>query len=179
MKVTGVMLGFLLAAACIQGASARGGEAGPTVAPAIAVPDGYSVKVKFNASGVQIYKCQASPTVATDFVWTLVAPEATLSDKKGKAAGHHYAGPTWEANDGSKLTGKVAAKLAAPDGVSIPWLLLSATVAQAGETFGHVAFVQRLNTNGGAAPATGCASDTANTEVRVPYTADYYFFSQD
>jgi hypothetical protein len=74
----------------------------------------------------------------------------------------------------------VVAKPAAPDGVSIPWLLLSAAFAQRGQTFERVAFVQRLNTNGGAAPpATECTREAANTEVRVPYTADYDFYTLD
>jgi len=38
-------------------------------------------------------------------------------------------------------------------------------------------FVQRLNTNGGSAPADGCsvAADVGK-QTLVPYTADYYFF---
>jgi hypothetical protein len=147
------------------------------VPSAIAVPDGHRLKVKFSASGVQIYRCQPSAAAASDFVWTFVAPEATLFDKAGKAAGRHYAGPSWESDDGGRIVGKLAAKAAAPDGVSIPWLLLAATVAQSGETFGRIDFVQRLNTSGGAAPVSGCAGASAGAESRVPYTADYYFYS--
>jgi len=141
------------------------------------VPAGHEVGVKFSASGVQIYRCQPSTQAGSDFVWTFVAPEATLSSKDGKVAGRHYAGPTWEANDGSKVVGKLVAKAAAPDAVSIPWLLLSATIEQRGEAFKRIAFVQRVNTSGGGAPGTGCTADTANAEVRVPYTADYYFYA--
>jgi hypothetical protein len=158
-------------------AHARDSEPLPTVPPALAVPAGNEVEVKFAASGVQIYRCLPSAQVATEFVWTFVAPEATLFDRVGKVAGRHYAGPTWEANDGSKIVGKVAAKAPSPDGTSIPWLLLTATVVQAGEIFEHIGFVQRLHTSGGSAPASGCSSDAANTEVRVPYTSDYYFYS--
>jgi hypothetical protein len=158
---------------------AREGDDLPAVPASIAVPGGYEVAVRFSASGVQIYRCQPSATDATALAWKFVAPEATLFDYEGHIAGHHYAGPTWEANDGSKILGTVVAKAPAPDGMSIPWLLLSASVVTPGRTLGHAAFVQRLHTVGGAAPATGCGSDTANTEIRVPYTADYYFHSLD
>ncbi len=177
----------LIAAGFGQSAWARSGEPMPQVPAQLAAPGSHRAEAKFNASGVQIYRCAPEPKVVSDYgstfeppdhyVWTLVAPEALLLDESGKVAGHHYAGPTWEANDGSKIVGKVVAKAAAPDEASIPWVLLSATVVQRGDGFGKVAFVQRLHTNGGSAPATGCSRDAANAEVRVPYTADYYFYS--
>jgi hypothetical protein len=38
-------------------------------------------------------------------------------------------------------------------------------------------FIQRLNTTGGSAPATGCsASADVGTQALMPYSADYYFF---
>jgi hypothetical protein len=41
-------------------------------------------------------------------------------------------------------------------------------------------FVQRLNTNGGAAPANGCSTSTdVGNQALVPYTADYYLFRKD
>ena len=40
-----------------------------------------------------------------------------------------------------------------------------------------VSYVQRLNTAGGKAPATGCDATTVGTETRAGYTADYYFFT--
>ena len=160
---------------------------GPQVPAQLAVPGAHDAGMKLNASGVQIYRCAPEPKVVSDYgstfetpdhyVWTLVAPEATLTDGSGKVKGRHYAGPTWEASDGSKVLGKIVAKAAAPDGVSIPWLLMSTTVQQLGGGFGKVAFVQRLNTNGGSAPASGCSRDAANAEVRVPYSAEYYFYS--
>jgi hypothetical protein len=165
----------------LHGALARGpsgsDDAAPNVPAALAVPTAFEVAAAFSATGVQIYRCQASATVAGEFAWTFVAPEATLFDRSGKVAGHHYAGPTWEANDGSKVVGSVAARAPSPDGVSIAWLLLTATVVTPGETFEHVAYVQRLNTKGGAAPASGCAADSTNVEIRIPYSAEYYFYA--
>jgi hypothetical protein len=38
-------------------------------------------------------------------------------------------------------------------------------------------FIQRLNTTGGAIPATGCAvSGNIGAREFVPYTADYFFY---
>jgi hypothetical protein len=47
----------------------------------------------------------------------------------------------------------------------------------------HVAFskvtsVQRVNTVGGTAPKTGCTPSAAGTSVRIPYSADYYFWTE-
>jgi len=71
-----------------------------------------------------------------------------------------------------------------PHAGSIPCLLLQSIGSQAGPTGGTLlsktTFVQRLNTNGGAAPATGCStSEDVGNQVLVPYTADYYFFHQN
>jgi hypothetical protein len=40
----------------------------------------------------------------------------------------------------------------------------------------RVTKIQRLNTKGGKAPASGCDSIHAGQEVRVPYSADYLFY---
>ena len=40
-----------------------------------------------------------------------------------------------------------------------------------------VTSIQRLNTKGGKAPATGCDAAHVAQEVRVPYTANYLFFA--
>jgi len=178
-SVRGIICPLLIAMACSQCALALGDEGSPPVPPAIAVPGGYKVEAVLRASGVQIYRCQPTAQPATDYVWAFVAPEATLFNRDGTVAGHHYAGPTWEANDGSKAVGTLVAKAAAPDANSIPSLLLSAAVVQRGATFEKVAFVQRLHTHGGVAPATGCTNETANSETRVPYTADYYFYAAE
>ena len=37
-------------------------------------------------------------------------------------------------------------------------------------------YVQRLNTAGGKAPASGCDATTAGTDTRSAYSADYYFY---
>jgi hypothetical protein len=58
------------------------------------------------ARGNQIYSCKGD---GGQFTWVLKAPEAQLTDKSGQPFGKHFAGPSWEANDGSRVTGKAVA----------------------------------------------------------------------
>lgn len=143
----------------------------------IDVPEGQILKQRFDAQGVQIYECVAS-TNGT-FSWAFKAPEAGLYGTDGKVAAIHYAGPTWESvGDGSKIQGQRVASSPSEARDAIPYLLLSAKVITSGEMFGDITFVQRLNTNGGAAPASDCNAHTTVRQVSVPYTARYDFFKK-
>ncbi len=119
------------------------------------------------ASGVQIYTCTAGGT------WLFTAPDARLYMDNGNDVGHHYAGPTWEYQDGSTVVGaKVAA--ASVDPASIPWLLLTAKSHNAIDgRMSDITTIQRLETNGGLAPAGAC---TPGATASVPYTATYFFY---
>lgn len=139
-------------------------------------PDGQVLALAARATGVQIYECKAVKDNPAQFSWTLKAPEADLKDLSGKAVGKHYAGPTWEASDGSKVMGEVVAKHDAPDVTSIPWLLLRAKSTSGSGIFSAIASVQRLKTSGGSAPASGCDSSQSGKESRVPYSAEYRFY---
>ena len=123
-------------------------------------------------------KCaNTSKTDPTKFEWVFKAPEADLFDGDGKKIGKHYAGPTWESNDGSKVIGEVVAKNNGPDADAIPWLLLSAKSASGKGVFGRILSIQRLSTVGGKAPAQGCDRAQSGKEARVPYKARYTFFA--
>ena len=127
------------------------------------------------AKGVQIYECRASKAGA--YEWAFIAPEAELFDTTGKPIGRHYAGPHWEASDGSKIAGAVKARADAPAPGAIPWLLLGTKSVGANGAFSNVTSIQRVNTTGGIAPKVGCSEQNAGTPARIPYTADYYFFT--
>ena len=134
------------------------------------------VLLKAQASGVQIYTCKAKAPegkAAPTYGWVLKAPEADLVGSDGGKIGRHYAGPTWEAADGSKTVGSLLASASAPG--SIPWLLLAASTSGRGQ-FSKVTYVERVFTAGGAAPKSGADVAHAGTEVRVPYTATYIFY---
>lgn len=129
-----------------------------------------------HAVGVQIYRCRANKDDAARLEWQLKQPEADLFDKAATKIGKHYAGPTWEANDGSKVTGEVVARADSPDPNAVAWLLLSAKSTSGNGVFSDVRFIQRLHTAGGNAPAEGCNQANTDREVRVSYSADYWFY---
>jgi hypothetical protein len=137
-------------------------------------PAGDQLLLQVHAKGDQVYICKEG---ATEFSWGLKAPDAQLFDKDGKPFGKHFAGPSWEASDGSRVTGKAVANVPSPDADSIPWLLVNVVSHEGTGVLSRTTSIQRLNTKGGKAPASGCDSVRAGQEVRVPYSADYLFYA--
>ena len=148
----------------------------PEVPEALKVPATQVLSLETQAAGVQIYECKASKDDPTRFEWAFKAPEAELFDSAGKKIGRHYAGPTWESNDGSKVVGEVRARDNGPDPKAIPWLLLSAKSTSGSGVFSKTQSIQRLQTTGGIAPAEGCTQAQVGKEARVTYKAKYYFY---
>ena len=142
-------------------------------APSLAVPSGNRLAFTLDAEGVQIYQCLAS---GAGLAWTFQAPEATLLNPGGQTAGHHFAGPTWQTNDGSSVVGARVAG-ATVDPSAIPWLLLSAVSHDGSGRMAKVSFIQRFDTVGGLAPTTGC--DAAGTVARIDYRATYLFYEPE
>ena len=149
----------------------------PVVPENLKVPATQVLSLETHATGVQIYECSASKTDPARFEWVFKAPEADLLDSGGKKIGKHYAGPTWESNDGSKVIGEVKARDNGPDATAIPWLLLSAKATFGKGVFSGTLSIQRLFTVGGKAPAEGCDQTRSGKEARIPYKARYYFFA--
>jgi Protein of unknown function (DUF3455) len=139
---------------------------------ALRAPAGNALAFGLQADGVQIYDCSETHGV---FAWTFRAPEAKLVGPAGEPAGKHYAGPTWEATDGSKVVG-VKVDGATPDPAAIPWLLLRAASHAGSGRMGDVTFVQRLQTSGGNAPPLACDAAHQGSVARVPYQAAYCFY---
>ena len=132
----------------------------------IDAPPGARLLLEAKAAGVQVYAC-------TDSHWVLKAPDAKLLDAQGQVIGTHFAGPTWRLNDGSEVKGKPIASQPAPDGKSVPWLLVGAVPGSGSGQFASVAFIRRTETNGGAAPKEACTAG----ELPVSYTAKYSFYT--
>lgn len=139
-------------------------------------PAGSVLLFALGARGVQIYVCEADPDDATAFVWTFTAPEAELLNARGEVVGSHFAGPTWQGQDGSAVVGAVLERADAPDAGAIPWLLLEAKDHAGGGAFSTITHIQRIDTVGGAAPTDGCDEAHAGEEVRAPYEASYAYF---
>ena len=125
--------------------------------------------------GVQIYECKIVDGKPT--AWAFVAPEADLSNESGARVGKHYAGPNWELTDGSKIVGTVKERANSATPGDIPWLLLSAKSTSSAGKLEKVSSLQRANTVGGAAPATGCTAADIGKQARVYYKADYVYFA--
>ena len=140
---------------------------------------GESLAMVVGAKGVQIYECRAKKDVGAGYEWAFVAPDAELLDAGGRTIGLHGAGPFWQAADGSKVVGKVKARADAPVAGTIPWLLLATEPAGPKGAFSTVTSIQRVNTTGGAAPATPCTQETSGQTARIQYTADYRLFSMN
>lgn len=153
-----------------------GGAREPPVPEALRPASKATLILKAHAVGVQIYLCQVNQDDRSRFDWVFKSPEAQLFDKAGKPIIRHYAGPSWEALDGSKVVGEIVSKDNGPDPTAIPWLLLRATSTSGNGRLSRTQAIQRLNTVGGKAPEGGCGAGLVGSEVRVHYTADYAFY---
>jgi hypothetical protein len=149
----------------------------PSVDASLEPPAGAVLERRLHGVGSQIYVCTATRTDdATTYGWTLKAPQANLFDDACQAVGTHFAGPTWEWTvDQSTVKGSKVAGVNSP--TSIPWLLLKAVAHTGTGVFSTITYVQRVDTEGGVAPATGCGADTVDAEQPVAYSATYYFYS--
>jgi hypothetical protein len=147
------------------------GQTQPSTPESLRPPAGEHLRAHAHASGKQIYVCDGSK-------WILSGPDAKLFDEAGQGVGSHFVGPTWQWSDSSQGTGRTIAS-ATPDPDSIPWLLLIATGHSGDGVMRNVVSIQRLQTKGGKAPATGCAASHRGEQARIPYTADYYFYMRE
>lgn len=150
----------------------------PNVPDNLKAPAGELSVLKFMAKGVQIYTCTASTTNTTGYEWVLKAPQAELFNEQGTKVGKHYAGPTWEAADGSKVVGEVKEKADSPDGKGIPWLLLKTKETSGNGSLSKINYIQRVETVAGFSPnSADCNEARKDSEVKVEYSATYYFYS--
>ena len=150
----------------------------PPVPPALQPPAGSSLMARYRAQGAQIYTCKAVPGAATAFAWTFRAPEANLIDDGCAPVGTHFAGPTWKLSaDDSAVVAMKAAEAPAPAPNAIPWLLLAASSTSGQGVMSSVVAVQRVDTVGGIPPASECSAAVVGREMRVPYSATYYFYN--
>jgi len=177
----------------------------PATSTDLTPESGNSAFLLGRAVGTQGYVCLPSGTGASWTV-NAARPEATLFQKffgQDIQIITHFLSPdtdpnapkpvafgnaTWQSSyDSSKVWAKAqhsvpaGSEAACPNAGAIPCLLLVSVGNQEGPTGGKllskVTFVQRLNTNGGSAPADGCSTSTdVGKQTLVPYSADYYFF---
>jgi len=181
MKNTALAAALALAVAgTLAGCAAMGGRPAAIAAradvPAALRPTGQEPFLQVHATGVQIYECAARPDAPDVYGWQFRGPEATLADASGRTVGRHFGGPSWASNDGATIVGQASATAASPDAGSIPWLLLAVKSRTGEGLLAPTTSVQRIDTQGGVAPAAACAAANAKQVARVPYTATYVFW---
>ena len=142
---------------------------------AVRVPAGQTMRMTTTGVGEITYECREKKDTAGAHEWAFVGPVATLYSGDRKAVGKYYAGPTWEANDGSKVTGQQLAVSPASPGNSPMQLVKTEPAIGAGAMTG-VSYIQRLNTKGGVAPAMACDATSKGKRQQVAYEADYVFY---
>jgi hypothetical protein len=178
----------------------------PAVPADLQVPEGNVAFLKGAATGTQNYACTTAGTgfawvlftpeatlfnnadkqTITHFFSPNPDPRDANTDPRVLATGTIRA--AWQARDTSTVWARVF-PLSQPSfdpafvrPNSVAWLLLEAVGVQegprGGDLLAQTTFVQRLNTSGGLAPATGCAqASDVGKKAFVPYTADYFFFT--
>jgi hypothetical protein len=193
-----------LAAACVALLPALPAAAAkpPAVPPELEPPSDAKLIRVDHALGTQNYVCRivlpppdAPPGTPPTFTWAFFGPQATLFSPSQRQTATHYLAanpdesgtqrPVWQDSvDSSAVWGMPVAVYPHPDFVepgAVPWLLLRAVGAQQGPNGGRrlarTAYIQRVHTSGGQAPATGC-SEAAHIGAKalVPYSTDYYFY---
>ena len=188
--------GNATAARGVTGGAGAGGAAWltpPTVPATLAVPNGATLAIHDHAIGQQVYTCTAmssggaggggaraarAAAGTTTYSWVLKQPDAKLYDMERHPGRHARRRAELDVHvDGSIANGTKIAQADSPQ--SAPSLGCSSKrrrpVPRACSA--TITYVQRANTIGGKAPATGCDSTTVNTDKGVDYSADYYFFT--
>ena len=143
---------------------------------AVKVPAGHAVVMETVGVGEITYECKAKAAMAGEFEWVFVGPKAVLNDRSGRPVGTYYGPPaTWQAADGSQITGAQLAVAPASAG-NIPLQLVKANAAMGSGAMMGISHIQRVATKGGVAPAMACAAANMGQKQVVSYQADYIFY---
>ncbi|RMP61670.1 hypothetical protein ALQ18_00373 [Pseudomonas marginalis pv. marginalis] len=143
----------------------------------IKVPDGHKVAMETTGVGEITYECRDNANAAGQTEWTFVGPKAVLNDRSGKAVGTYFGPPaTWQANDGSKITGTQLAVAPSSAG-NLPYQLVKANPAEGKGAMSGVSYIQRVALKGGVAPSTACTTANKGKQEVVKYQADYIFWA--
>lgn len=163
--------------ACSLALALQTAHAQPAVPDAVKVPDGHAVMLETVGVGEITYACRDKANSPGQTEWTFVGPKAVLNDRTGKAVGDYFGPPaTWQAKDGSKVTGTQLAVAPAGKG-DLPYQLVKANPAEGQGAMHGVSYIQRLATRGGVAPSSACTAQNKGAQEVVKYQADYVFWS--
>ena len=165
-----------LLAACGSMSSKSMAYSQASLPASVQAPAGNKVAWETVGVGEITYECRAKADTMGQAEWVFAGPKAVLNDRKGKQVGTYYGPPaTWEAMDGSKLTGTQVAVAPAGDG-NLPYQLVKANPAMGMGAMTGVTFIQRVALKGGVAPAAACTMANKGERQIVKYQADYIFW---
>ena len=143
----------------------------------IKVPDGHKVAMETTGVGEITYECRDKANAAGQTEWTFVGPKAVLNDRSGKQVGTYFGPPaTWQAKDGSKITGTQLAVAPSSPG-NLPYQLVKANPAEGKGAMSGVSYIQRVALKGGVAPSAECSTANKGQQEVVKYQADYIFWA--
>jgi hypothetical protein len=162
----------IIAFALLLSSPLAGAAAAETSLPAAIAAAGETVVLSVHAVGMQLYECKPGPD--GKLAWTFTAPQATLT-VDGKVVGHHGAGPSWELDDGSGITGEAVGNAPGTGATDIPWLKLEVATHTGSGKLSDVTTVQRINTVGGVLKDS---CDRQGAGRGMPYSADYVFLKK-
>lgn len=174
---TGVPVALCLAlAACSSMSVSTPAFVQDALPEAVKVPAGHAVSLESVGVGEITYECRAKADNAAVQEWAFVGPRAELRDRAGKAIGSYFGPPaTWLSQDGSRITGAQLAVAPSAPG-NIPSQLVKANASATPGVLAGVAYIQRVATRGGVAPASECSATTLGKRETVKYQADYIFW---
>ena len=167
----------LAAAVFLISLNAAAASVSAEVPQAVTPPAGHTPAMTLKGVGMLTYECRAKVDAIGTHEWAFAGPDAILQDASGNTVGKYYGGPTWEHNEGGKITGKQLA-VAPGRGGAIPLQLVQTAPAMGEGPFKDVTYIQRVNTVGGVAPSAACDASRIGNKQTVKYSADYVFYKQ-
>ncbi|PYY88711.1 hypothetical protein DNK59_08380 [Pseudomonas sp. TKO26] len=168
-------LSATLTIACLGALPAA--QAQSALPDSIKVPDGHKVALETVGTGEITYECRDKANAPGETEWFFVGPKAVLSDRSGKVLGDYFGPPaTWQAKDGSKITGTQVAVAPSSPG-NLPYQLVKANPAEGKGLMSGVSYIQRVALKGGVAPGSACTAANKGARETVQYQADYIFWA--
>ena len=152
----------------------------------VCLPTGTGVSWTVNSSRPQATLFAADSGHSAQIMTHFLSPDVNPNEFAPKPL--PFGSATWQSSlDSSKVWAKPLHAITAgtdascPNQGAISCLLLQSIGSENGAAGGTLltgtTFIQRLNTQGGSAPPSGCSDgNDVGKQTLVPYSADYYFF---
>jgi hypothetical protein len=163
--------------ACSLALALQPAHAQTALPEAVKVPDGHRVLLETVGVGEITYECRDKANTPGQTEWTFVGPKAVLNDRGGKQVGDYFGPPaTWQAKDGSKVTGTQLAVAPADKG-ALPINWSRPTRPKAKAPCRGSATSSAWPPAAVRAPSVDCTAQNKGARQVVQYQADYVFWT--